>query len=261
MVVLCTTPFFLTDAAVRAVSLQTPLDGVEEAEGSPAVEDAVVEGDLQVHHAPDGDGVVHDDRPLDDCFGREYRRLRVVDYRRRDHGTKGTRVVDREGAAGDVVGRELAVSRLLDDLVYLAGEPEDVQLVGVADDRHDQGSFLQVYGDPDVDLLPQDYPILVPHGVEDRVLFETLDRRLDDERQVGEFHTFAFNKIFLNPLAQRDEPAYVRLDHAPGVRRLALARSHAVRYRPPDAGELHDPVAVVDLHPLRLGLAFTWSFG
>src|SRR5919107_540613 len=111
-----------TDAALRAVCFEAAFDRVEEAQCRPAIEDTVVEGDLQVHHAPDGYGVVHDYRPLDDRLRREYRRLRVVDDGLRDHGAQRARIVHRKRAAGDVVGRELSVPRLLDDLVYLAGE-------------------------------------------------------------------------------------------------------------------------------------------
>src|SRR5215211_5857336 len=244
----------LTDVALRAVGFQPPLDRVQEAQGDATIQDAVVEGDLQVHHAADGDGVVHDDRSFHDGFGREYRRLRVVDDRDGDHGAKSARVVHRERPSRDVVGRELSAPRLPDDLVYFAGEAQSIQLVGVADDGYDQGSLLQVHRDADVDLLAQHDPVPVPHGVEDRMLLEALDHRLDDERQVGESHAFAFDELLLDTLAQRDEPAHVRLDHAPGVGRLALALGHAVRYGPPAARELHDPVAVVDLHPFPLGL-------
>src|SRR5215217_7489617 len=85
--------------ALGPVSLQPSLDGVQELERGAAIEDAVVEGDLQVHHAAHSDGVVYDDRTLDDCFRGEDRRLRMVDDWRRDHTTEGARVVDGEGAA------------------------------------------------------------------------------------------------------------------------------------------------------------------
>src|SRR5215211_8927878 len=246
----------LTDVALRALGFQPPLDRVQEAQGDATIQDAVVEGDLQVHHAADGDGVVHDDRSFHDGFGREYRRLRVVDDRDGDHGAKSARVVHRERPSRDVVGRELSAPRLPDDLVYFAGEAQSIQLVGVADDGYDQGSLLQVHRDADVDLLAQHDPVPVPHGVEDRMLLEALDHRLDDERQVGESHAFAFDELLLDPLTQRDEPAHVRLDHAPGVGRLALALGHAVRYGPPDARELDDLISIVDLYPFGRRLGF-----
>src|SRR5215212_8150642 len=94
--------------ALRPVSLQPSLDGVQELEGGTAVEDAVVEGDLHVHHAAYGDGVVYDDRTLDDRFRGEDRRLLVVDDRRGDHATESARIVDGEGAARDVCGAKVS---------------------------------------------------------------------------------------------------------------------------------------------------------
>src|SRR5829696_4876344 len=107
--------------ALRSVSLQPSLDGVQELEGGTAVEDAVVEGDLHVHHAAYGDGVVYDDRTLDDRFRGEDSRLRVVDNGRRDHATEGARVVDGEGAARDVFGAEPTVAGTTHEIVDLAG--------------------------------------------------------------------------------------------------------------------------------------------
>src|SRR5215208_1369172 len=74
--------------ALGPVSFEPGLDRVEELERGAAVEDAVVEGDLQVHHATYGDGVVYDDRTLDDGFRGEDRCLRVVDNGRRDHASQ-----------------------------------------------------------------------------------------------------------------------------------------------------------------------------
>ena len=62
-------PFFLTDIALRSIGFEAAFDRVQEPKRRPAVQDAVVEGDLKVHHAPDGDGVVHDDRTFDDRLG------------------------------------------------------------------------------------------------------------------------------------------------------------------------------------------------
>ena len=50
--------FSLTYATLWPVRFQPLLDGVEELERGAAVEDAVVERDLEVHHAAYGDGVV-----------------------------------------------------------------------------------------------------------------------------------------------------------------------------------------------------------
>src|SRR5829696_2791562 len=58
----------LADNAPRPVSLEPALDGVQELERGAAVEDSVVEGDLEIHHAAHGDGIVYDDGTLDDRF-------------------------------------------------------------------------------------------------------------------------------------------------------------------------------------------------
>ena len=88
--------------ALQSVRFQSSLNSVEESEGGSAVEDAVVEGDLEVHHAADGDGVVEDDGAFDYRFGGEDRRLRVVDDGSLDHASQRARVVDGKGAARDV---------------------------------------------------------------------------------------------------------------------------------------------------------------
>src|SRR5215211_3949117 len=170
--------------ALRPVSLQPSLDGVQELEGGAAVEDAVVEGDLHIHHAAYGDGVVYDDRTLDDCFRGEDRRLRMIDNGRRDHATEGARVVDGEVAARDVFGAEPTVAGAAHQVVYLTGEPDEVQLVGVGDDGHNEGVF-EVDGHADVYALSQDYAVPVPDRVEDGMLPEALDDRPYYERQVG----------------------------------------------------------------------------
>src|SRR3712207_960836 len=141
----------------------------------------MVEGDLQVHHAAYGDSVVDNRRTLDDGFGGEYRCLRVIDDRYRDHTSQSTRVVDGEGATGDIFGPEIAGPRPPYCVIYLPGEAQSIQLVGVVDDRHDEGVF-EVHRNPEVYLLAQDDPVPVPHGVQDRVLLEALCNRLRDKR-------------------------------------------------------------------------------
>src|SRR5215207_873606 len=244
----------LPDAALRRIALQASLDRVEEAKGHAAVEDAVVEGDLQVHHTADGYGVVHDDWSLDDGLGLEDGRLRVVYDRRGGDAPQGAGVVDREGAPRYVLGAELLGTRALHNVVYPAGEADDVQLVGAADYGYDQGSLLQVHRDPDVDLLPKHDPVPVPHRVENRVLLEAIHGSLDDERQVGETHTLALGERRLPLLAQSSETRHVHLDQRPGMRYLRLAQSHAVRDGAPDTCELHDPVAIVYRNALRFSL-------
>ncbi len=144
-------------------------------------------------------------------------------------------------------GPSSSAPRAPDRVVYPAGEARDVQLVGAGDDRHDQG-VLEVNGDADVDLSPQDDPLPVPHGVQDRVLLEPLYRRRDDEGQIGELHALPPLEGHLLRLPQRHETCDVDLDEGPGVRYLPLAQRHPVRYGPADAGGLEHLVPVADGH-------------
>src|SRR5918994_791792 len=232
--------------------LQSPLDGAQESEGGSAVEDAVVEGDLEVHHAADGDGVVDDDGAFDYRFCGEDRRLRVVDDGRRDHASERARVIDGEGAARDVFRAEFSGAGALYEVIDSAGQAGDVQLVGVGDNGYDQGVF-QVDGQANIHALPEDDAVPVPHGVQHGILFEAFHDGLHDERQVGKLHALALHESGLLPFAQRDEPTHVHLDHRPCVRRLAFAGGHAVRDGPPDTREVPDAVTLVDRNPFRLG--------
>ena len=76
-----------TNIALPCMALQPPLYSVEELERGPAVEDAVVEGDFEVHDAADGDGVVDHHRALDDGLSLQEGRLRMIDDRGRGDAT------------------------------------------------------------------------------------------------------------------------------------------------------------------------------
>src|SRR5215217_2648710 len=54
----CTLKHRLADTALWPVSLEPALDRIQELERGAAVEDAVVEGDLEIHHTAHADGVV-----------------------------------------------------------------------------------------------------------------------------------------------------------------------------------------------------------
>src|ERR671921_46797 len=108
---------------------------------------------------------------------------RVQEFQR-GAAVEGAGVVDGEGAARDVFGTELAVAGAPHEVVDFAGEPHEVQLVSVGDDGHDEGIF-EVDSYADVYALSEDYAVLVPDRVENRMLPEALDDRPYDERQVG----------------------------------------------------------------------------
>src|SRR5437763_316560 len=67
-----------SEARVESNVLKALFEGTQEPEGCSAIQDSVVEGDLQVHHTADRYRIVHDHRSPNYSFGREYGRLRVV---------------------------------------------------------------------------------------------------------------------------------------------------------------------------------------
>ena len=88
---------------------------LEETRCGEAVQRAVIDAQREVHHRADRDHVVDHDRPLDDRLGREDRRLRLNQDRRRDERAKCARIVQRKGAARQIVRRRFrrsAPSRL-----------------------------------------------------------------------------------------------------------------------------------------------------
>ena len=72
----------------------------------------MVVGEGDVHHRPDLDPVAKRDRPLRDLVHAEDPGLRGVEDRRRHQRAVDAAIGDREGAAGEVLDRQLAVARL-----------------------------------------------------------------------------------------------------------------------------------------------------
>src|SRR5918994_8013375 len=77
------------DVALWPVSLEAALDRVQEFQRGAAVEDAVVEGDLHVHHAAYGDGVVYHGGTFYGGVRGEQLRPRVVVNGGREPTTRG----------------------------------------------------------------------------------------------------------------------------------------------------------------------------
>jgi hypothetical protein len=93
----------------QARVLQQRDHAVHEARAVRAVDDAVVDRDRQQHHVADHDLVVLHERPLGDLVDAQDRDFREVDDGRREQATDVAGVRDREGAAAQVVERELAL--------------------------------------------------------------------------------------------------------------------------------------------------------
>ena len=88
------------------------LDPHQESHCFAAVDNAVVVGEGDVHHRPDLDLVADGDRAPRDLVHAEDAGLRRVEDRRRHQRAVDAAIGDREGAAGEVLDRELPVARL-----------------------------------------------------------------------------------------------------------------------------------------------------
>ena len=125
-------------SAASSNSCSVCLDLRHEAVGVGPVHQAVVEGQREVAHGPDGDGVVAHHRPLLDGPDPEDGHLRLVDDRRAEEAAEDAGVRDGEGPALHLLDLELLRARAVGEVVHGAGEAEHVLLVGVVDDGHDE---------------------------------------------------------------------------------------------------------------------------
>ena len=92
---------------------QQLLHAHEEEHGVLPFDDAMVVREREVHHRADHDLAVEGHRALLDLVEAEDARLRRVEDGRGDERAEDAAVGDREGAAGEVIDRELAVARAL----------------------------------------------------------------------------------------------------------------------------------------------------
>src|ERR671922_627313 len=164
-----------------APALQLLPEGLEEATGQRAVHEPMVVREGEVHDRADRDHVLpelvgHDPRALDKGVGAEDRRLRLADHRRSMEGAVATRVGDRERPALHLVRRELLVAGALGDVRDGPGHPEQVEALGVLDDRDDQALALgQLDREAEVDVVPRDDLVAADLAVDPRVVAERDD--------------------------------------------------------------------------------------
>ena len=119
--------------------LEPLLDAHEEGHGLLAVDEPVIIGERDVHHRTDHDLTVHRHRPLLDLVHAEDAGLGRIQDRRREQRAEDAAVGDGEGAAGEIVGHQLAVARAGRELGRSARSSSARRMrVGVADDGHDE---------------------------------------------------------------------------------------------------------------------------
>ncbi len=187
------------DRLVEAVlALQQFLDPAQEGARLGALDDAVVVGRGQRHHFRDAELLdpfrrgVPPLRRVGDRAGGDDRALAAQQPRYRGHRPDPARVGEADVGALEVVGRELVLARLRDQLFVVGVEAGEVEPVGTLDRRDHQAVgavlFLDVDGDPEVDRVAFDRERLAvflgKHAHHHREVHGRLHNRPGDE--VGE---------------------------------------------------------------------------
>ena len=147
----------------------------------------MVEREAQVGDRRDAQAVVVvGDHLLGHAIGREDAHLRRIEDGNGDPSTRRTRIGDREGATGQIVGPELLRSSPRREISERGREAAQPHAVGAADDGHDEALVVEIHGDPDVHRAVDDQRLAVDRGVEKRKLAQRVDHGAGDERQRGE---------------------------------------------------------------------------
>ena len=232
---------------VEAVlALQQLLDAAQEGARLGALDHAVVVGRGQRHRLRDAElaqplgGGVGPLRRVGDRAGGDDRALALHQAGDRGDRADAARVGQRDVGALEVVGGELALPRLRDQVLVIAVEGGEVEALGALDRRHHQAVravlALDVDGDAEVDRPALDRERLAVALLEDPGHHRPLLRRLHDRPgdQVGEGDLHP-------PLLQHP------------IQRLALRIQRVHRDRPERGSRRHRPALVHRLsqHPRR----------
>src|SRR2546422_8343359 len=201
-------------------------DRLDERRPHVTIDYAVVEGARQVHHFPNRDLVVSDDRPLLDLVHPEDRDLRPVDNRRGEDAAFFAERGDREGGSLDVLQREFLVAGRRGETIDFLREVPEALLVGLMDDGHRE-ALVRGRRDADVVVsLDDDLPsLVVDGGVQGREFYQRREDGLDEEREEGEFDSLAL-RGGLQMVAQVDELGHVDLFHVREVSRGGVGLRH-----------------------------------
>ena len=183
-----------------------------------------------------------DDDALLDLAHAQDADVRLVDDRPAEQVSLDARVRDAEGRAAQVVDRDLPGPGALRDVVDRANDAADPELVGPADDRHDE-AVRRVDGDADVDVLQDDERVVEHAGVHLRVLAERARRRHDREREHRQAHPLGLVALLVR-LAQLARLVHVDLGHGDDVGRGELRVRHVVGRDAPTPREGDDLVPV-----------------
>src|SRR5579883_2169606 len=220
------TPSDLEEDPVRA--LDALLHADEELDGLATVDDPVIVGERDVHHGPHDDLVAHGDGALLDRVHAEDPALGRVEERSGEQGPVDPAVRDREGAAREVVRKELVLLRLLAELLDRLLELGEGERLGVADHRDDE-PLPGADRDANVVVVPVDDLLALDLRVDRRERLERLDRRLHEEGHEAELHAVLLLELLLVLLAERHDAGEVALVEGREDRGLVAALDEALR--------------------------------
>ena len=202
----------------------------------------MVEREAEIHHRLDPDHAVESDRPLDDGLHREDARLPGVDDRVAEQRPERPGVVDREGAAAEVVRFQLLVACSCGDVVDGARKTGDREPVRASDDGHDQ-RVLQADRDAQVDVAMDDQLGLIESRVDLWVLAQRGEGGGHHVREIGERKTFLLLERRLVGVAVGNDAGHVRFLRLPSVGDGGLGADHVLGDQAPYPRELNDLVA------------------
>mmetsp|Transcript_15405 Transcript_15405/g.33389 ORF Transcript_15405/g.33389 Transcript_15405/m.33389 type:complete len:245 (-) Transcript_15405:879-1613(-) len=176
-------------------------DPLEESDSLPAVNQAVVVRERDVHHGAGLNlAIGQHDSPLCDGVHAQDRGLGGVDDGGAHHGAVHAAVADGEGAARHVVNGDGAVTRLLAHVRQALLDACKVELVHIAQHRHHQALGG---GDCNGDVLVVPVHDLVPVNdcVDGRHLRQRVRRRLDEGRHEAQLDAVLLQEHILVRIA------------------------------------------------------------
>eukprot|EP00123_Amoebidium_parasiticum_P007891 comp18441_c0_seq1/m.19703 comp18441_c0_seq1/g.19703 ORF comp18441_c0_seq1/g.19703 comp18441_c0_seq1/m.19703 type:complete len:546 (+) comp18441_c0_seq1:59-1696(+) len=215
------------------------LDVAQECHSLPAVNQAVVVGQRNVHHGPDLNLAVDSHGAVEDTVHAENSRLGGVDDGGAHEGAKDPPVGDGEGTAGHVFNGNLAVAGLLAQGGNCLLEISVVVVVAPTDHRHNQ-TLGGGNSHADVDGVTVDDLLAINDGIDDRLVLECRCRAGQESRHEAQLDTVGLEEVVLELVAQSHDVAHVDLveggQHGVCVlgilQALGNAQAHAVHLDP-----------------------------
>src|SRR5215207_7575837 len=224
-----------------------PLDAVRDEAEEPAsrcaVAHPVVERQRQLCDLADSQFSVDDPGLVDDPTDPQQRGLGVVDDRSGAVDAEDPVVVERDAAAGEVVGLELAVAGEGGEATELFGKLERALVVCVPDDGNDEPAF-GLGREAEIDVRELDDLLAVHAGVELGVTTEPGHHEAGQQSQ----HTDGDVRIgTAERVARLDESGRVDVDPGRDIGDLATAAGHFVGHSSPDATQWDPDLPVLAL--------------